>query len=238
VARTVRPSIPLGIPGDPFTLFYDYDQVEEHKLTPLNKGQKAIWFERRLRMAFLEPLRRIWKERIVFESLLESKVDSQKECSFSIAAMGIMLNVVESLGSFRKFESARSEDRDSNWKMFIEFLSSHMKAWNVNVANNVSVPTVLWKSFRNGIAHDSRVGQVPQDGGLWGSLEFRGNFADPSKRRFEKHGQLLRVCPEDFFDDLETGVKEYFAELKEDNELLDNFESRFDEVYPNRPVGT
>ena len=143
VARTVRPSIQLGLPGDPYTLFYDYDQIEGRKLTSLTKEQKAIWVERRLRMAFLEPLRRIWKERIVFESLLESKVDSQKECSFSIAAMGIMLNVVESLGSFRKFESARSEDRDSNWKMFIEFLSSHMKAWNVNVANNVSVPTVL-----------------------------------------------------------------------------------------------
>ncbi len=49
---------------------------------------------------------------------------------------------------------------------------------------------------------------------------------------------LLRVCPEDFFDDLEAGVKEYFAELKEGNELLDNFESRFDEVYPNRLVRT
>jgi len=238
VARTSRPSITLGIPGDPYTLFYDYDQIEEHKLTSLTKEQKAIWFERRLRMAFLEPLRRIWKERTVFESLLESKLDPQKECSFSIAAMGIMLNVVEALGSFRKSELAKSEDRDSNWKMFIEFLSNHMRAWDVNVANNVSVPKVLWTSFRNGIAHDLRVGQVPQDGGLWGSLEFRGNFADSSRRRFEKHGQLLRVCPEDFFDDLEAGVKEYFVKLKEGNELLDNFESRFDEVYPNRLVGT
>jgi hypothetical protein len=238
VARTSRPSITLGIPGDPFTLFYDYDQVEEHKLTPLTKEQKAIWFERRLRMTFLEPLRRIWKERQVFESLLESKLDSQLECSFSIAAMGIMLNVVEALGSFRKPEIARSKDQDGNWKMFIEFLSNHMRAWNVNTANNVSVPNVLWKSFRNGIAHDLRVGQVPQDGGLWGSLEFRDNFANSNRRRFERHEQLLRVCPEDFFDDLVTGVKEYFAKLKEGNELLDNFESRFDEVYPNRPVRT
>jgi len=236
VARTSRPSITLGIPGDPFTLFYDYDQVEEHKLTPLTKEQKAIWFERRVRMAFLEPLRRIWKERTVFESLLESKLDSQKECSFSIAAMGIMLNVVEALGSFRKPELARSKDQDGNWKMFIEFLSNHMRAWNINTASNVSVPNVLWKSFRNGIAHDLRVGQVPQDGGLWGSLEFRDNFADLDRRRFEKHGQLLRVCPEDFFDDLAAGVKEYFDKLKESNELLDSFESRFDEVYPSRPV--
>ena len=238
MVQTSRPSITLGIPGDPFTLFYDYDQVEGHKLTSLTKEQKAIWFERRLRMAFLEPLRRIWKERTVFESLLESKLDSQKECSFSIAAMGIMLNVVEALGSFRKPELAKSEDQDCNWKMFIEFLSNHMRAWNVSTAKNVSVPKVLWTSFRNGIAHDLRVGQVPQDGGLWGSLEFRDNFADSNRQRFEKRGQLLRVCPEDLFDDLAAGVKEYFAKLKENNKLLDNFEVRFDEVYPNRPVRT
>jgi hypothetical protein len=188
-------------------------------------------------MAFLEPLRRIWKERSVFESLLESKLGSQKECSFSIAAMGIMLNVVEALGSFRKPELARSKDQDGNWKMFIEFLSNHMRAWNVNIANNVSVPNVLWKSFRNGIAHDLRVGQVPQDGGLWGSLEFRDNFANSNGRRFEKHEDLLRVCPEDFFDDLAAGVNEYFAKLKEGTELLDKFKSRFDEVYPNQLVG-
>lgn len=238
MARTSRPSIRLGIPGDPFTLFYDYDQVEKHKLTSLTKEQKAVWFERRLRMAFLEPLRRIWKERTVFESLLESKLDSQKECSFSIAAMGIMLNVVESLGSFRNPDLAKPEVQDGNRKMFIEFLSNHMRAWSVSTADNVSVPKVLWKSFRNGIAHDLRVGQVPQDGGLWGSLEFRDNFADSNRQRFERHGQLLRVCPEDFFDDLAAGVKEYFAKLDEGNELLDKFESRFDEVYPNRPVRT
>lgn len=121
MARTVRPSITLGIPGDPFTLFYDYDQVEGYKLTSLSKEQKAIWFQRRLWMAFLEPLRRIWKERTVFESLLESKLDSQKECSFSIAAMGIMLNVVEALGSFRKPQLASSDDQDATGRCSLNF---------------------------------------------------------------------------------------------------------------------
>ena len=236
MTRTPRPSIILDIQGDPFTLFYDYDQVEEHKLTPLTKEQKAIWFERRLRMAFLEPLRRIWKEHAVFESLLESKSNTQAECSFSIASMGIMLNVVEALGSFRRPELAQ-DDRDSNWRMFHEFLSNHMRAWNVSVASNISVPTVLWTSFRNGITHGLRVGQVPQPGGLWGSLEFRGNFTDSTRQRFEKQGQLLRVCPEDFFDDLVVGVREYFDKLREGSDLLDKFESRFDVVYPNRLVG-
>lgn len=230
---TKRPEIVLGFPGDPFTLFYDYDQVELHKLTPLNREQKAEWFRRRLYMAFIEPLRRVWTERVVFESLLESKLDPKKECSFSIAAMGIMLNVVEALGSFRNPQLTREGGRDSNWITFLEFLSNHMREWSVTTANNVSVPKVLWKSFRNGIAHDLRVGQVSEDGGLWGSLEFRGNFADPSKKRFEIHGQLLRVCPEDFFDDLKSGVDDYFGRLRGNEPLLANFSSRFNEVYPN-----
>jgi hypothetical protein len=233
VPRTKRPSIRLNIPGDPFTLFYDYDQVEDRKLTGFTEKQKAIWLERRLGMAFIEPCRRIWKERTVFETLLEWKLDSQKECCFSIAAMGIMLNVVEALGSFRNPQLANAEDRDSNWKMFLEFLSNHMKEWSVNTASNVFVPKVLWRSFRNGIAHDLRVGQASEDGMLWGSLEFRGNFADPSKKRFEKHGQLLRVCPEDFFDDMKSGVDDYFAKLRDNGQLLANFNARFNEVYPN-----
>jgi hypothetical protein len=108
-----------------------------------------------------------------------------------------------------------------------------MKEWSVTTASNVSVPKVLWRSFRNGIAHDLRVGQVSEDRGLWGSLEFRGNFADPNKKRFEKHGQLLRVCPEDFFDDLKSGVDDYFVKLTGNELLLANFASRFNEVYPN-----
>jgi hypothetical protein len=147
--------------------------------------------------------------------------------------MGIMLNIVEALGTFRSPETARKDDRDGNWKAFIEFLSNHMREWNVNIANTVSVPKVLWRSFRNGIAHDLRVGEVSEDGALWGSLEFWGNFSDQNRRRFEKHGQLLRVCPEDFFDDLKCGVEEYFAKLKADQSLLNNFVSRFNESYPN-----
>jgi len=147
--------------------------------------------------------------------------------------MGIMLNVIEALGSFRKPHLAMPGDQCANWKMFIEFLSNHMREWNVNTATNISVPTVLWKSFRNGIAHELRVGQVLQDGGIWGSLEFRENFAGGGTRRFEKHGQLLIVCPEEFFDDLKSGVDDYFAKVRTDESLLTNFQLRFNKVYPN-----
>jgi hypothetical protein len=99
----------LDLPGDPFSLFYDYDQVENKKLKPLNGKQRAKWFERRLGMTFIEPLRRIWKEDAVSEALLTSKMNPSVECSFSIASMGIMLSVVEALGSFRRPDLADQE---------------------------------------------------------------------------------------------------------------------------------
>lgn len=225
-----RPQVTLKLPGDPFTLFYDYDQSENKKLTPLNGKQKAKWFERRLYMTFLEPLRRIWKDETVAQSLLTSKSNPDAECSFSVVAMAAMLSVVEACGSFRKPKLA---DENKHWEMFIEFLSSHMKEWNRNIGTNVSVPTVLWESFRNGITHGLRVGRVRQADDLWGSLEHHTNFTDKKKRRFEIHGRLLRICPEDFFDDLESGVKDYFAKLRDSQDLMGEFEKRFKTVYPH-----
>ena len=231
---TQRPEVCLGIPGDPFTLFYDYDQIEEHKLTPLTPTEKALWFQARLCMTYLDPLRRIWKDPAVFERLLGSKVKPSDVCSFSIAGMGIMLNIVEALGSFRRPDISASSARDRNWQMFKDFLSNHMCEWNVNEPNSgACIPDVLWKSFRNGITHDLRVDSVDQSGSLWGSLEFREHFDDPQRRRFEKHGQLLRVCPREFFDDLRNGVGDYFSKLLLGDDLLDKFRERFDEVYPN-----
>lgn len=224
-----RPIVYLDLPGDPFTLFYDYDQIENNKLRPLNGKQRAKWFERRLWMTFLEPLRRIWKEDAVSENLLASKMNPRAECSFSIAAMGMMLSVVEALGSFRRPNLA---DEEKHWEMFLDFLGAHMKDWNRSIEDNVSVPKVLWKSFRNGITHGLRVGEVPRRDDLWGSLEHHTNFTDKQRRRFERHGQLLRVCPEDFFDDLHAGTKDYFEKLSASDDLLGSFEKRFNKVYP------
>jgi hypothetical protein len=236
VPRTSRPSITLSIPGDPHTLFYDYDQVEKGKLLFLSLAEKVIWFRERLHMTHVEPLKRIWNDNVVFEKLLQSKLHPNARCSFSIAAMALMLSVVETLGTFRDPAIQRSKRKDKNKKAFFEFLSNHMNQWNVNVPNTtmISVAEVLWQSFRNGITHDLRVDKVNGVNQLWGSLEFQENFADTANPRFERHDQLLRICPRAFFEDLEAGVKEYFAKLKEGNgPLLENFKSRFDEVYPN-----
>src|ERR1700704_4845138 len=126
----LRPEIPLGIQGDPYTLFHDYDQVENAKLSLLSIAEKVIWFGERLCMTHVEPLKRIWNDAVVFEKLLHSKLDPNARCSFSIAAMALMLSVVETLGTFR---SQKLKGKGKNRRAFFEFLSNHMNQWNANV---------------------------------------------------------------------------------------------------------
>ena len=233
---TQKPEVYLGVSGDPFTLFYDYDQIEAHKLDRLTPNEKALWFQARLCMTYLEPLRRIWKDPNVFERLLGSKVKPSDVCSFSIAGMGIMLNVVEALGSFRNPDIKASKEKGENRLRFDEFLSNHMQEWNVNEPSScVPVADVLWTSFRNGITHELRVDQVSALGGLWGSLEFQQHFQNTQQRRFERNGDLIRICPLDFFNDLDVGVTDYFSLLGKNNSvLIEKFRRRFDSVYPNK----
>lgn len=185
-------------------------------------------------MTHLEPLKRIWEDQVVFEKLLHSKVDPNARCSFSIAGMALMLAVVEAMGTFRNPSIARSGDRDKNWKAFEEFLSNHLTNWKVvEPQSGTVVPQLLWKSFRNGITHDLRVGQFDRVNQLWGSLEFRENFSNSQNTRFELKGNLLRICPVAFFNDLKCGVEDYFRQLLPGGTLLAKFGDRFDEVYPN-----
>ncbi len=201
----------MGIKGDPFTLFYDYDQIRDRKLSELNDKQKVTWLRARFEMTFLEPLRRLWNPSLpLFKELLFTSPQQQTNCSFSIALMVVMLNGVEALGSFLEPEI---KGEKKNLRRFQAFCSSYMKEWK-------DVEKELWVNFRNGIAH----GFCIED---QGSLEFLEDS------RFEFDGPVLRVCPRHFFADLEKGVKDYFALLERDPTALAKFCERFNEVYPN-----
>lgn len=93
---TQEPSARLGIAGDPFSLFYDYDQTRDRKLSKLGPCEKVLWFRARMEMVFLQPLRPLWQESSeIFRVLMLTSPDKAQPCSFSIAAMVIMLNGVE-----------------------------------------------------------------------------------------------------------------------------------------------
>ena len=218
---TDEPSVTLGIPGDPFTLFYDYDQIRDRKLSTLCSGYKVVWLRARLEMTFLEPLRRLWdRSSAVFKELMFTSPHQQNNCSFSIAAMAVMLNGIEALGAFLRPDL---NGRNKNKQRFQAFLSQYMKEWAVKVpvsGRPVDVVDPLWANFRNGIAHGFCIKEP-------GSLEFLETL------RFEPDGQVLRVCPRHFFADLERGVAAYFAFLKNDPGALQKFDTHFNSVYPS-----
>jgi hypothetical protein len=141
-------------------------------------------------------------------------------CSFSIAAMAIMLNGIEALGSFLRPDIS---GRDKNKKRFQAFLSQYMSNWTASVpalGKTLDVAEILWTHFRNGIAHGFYIERP-------GSLEFL------KERRFEYDGEVLRVCPQHFFHDLDRGVATYFASLEGEVDVLRRFRERFDVVHPN-----
>ncbi len=98
---TQEPQIYLNIQGDPFSLFYDYDQTRDKKLSALSPREKARWLQARIDLIFLEPLRQCWNiSSGLFRTLMVASTDRERHCSFSIAVMVTMLNGVESLGGF------------------------------------------------------------------------------------------------------------------------------------------
>src|SRR2546422_7988680 len=111
--------------GPHFSLYYDYDQVRDSKLSGLTADQKRIWFQRRLDMTYLQPLSAIWTPGSPVFTVL---FDNYKPCSFSIAAMSSMLNGVEMLG-YLIDPPASQKDKKSR-KRFLAFISAYMPEWN------------------------------------------------------------------------------------------------------------
>jgi len=48
------------ISGIEFTLYYDYDELRDRKLSRLPDADKIEWFQRRMQYVFLEPLTRLY----------------------------------------------------------------------------------------------------------------------------------------------------------------------------------
>lgn len=214
-----EPNVPLVVPGDPFTLFYDYDQLEDHKLDTLSPIQRSVWLKHRIDMVFIEPIRRIIKEEDLFDRLLRTLPDRPIYSCFSIALMSMMLSGVEALGSFLRPDLAERSN-PPNKEIFNCFMRQYMPEWNKRSSIlGSTVLEILWNHFRVGITHGFQI-KPP------GSLEFL-----PSDR-FRVEKELFQVCPEHFFDDLAIGVDQYFKHLRTDEDALAKFHKRFLKVYP------
>jgi hypothetical protein len=201
-----------------FTLFYDYDQIRDTKLTQLTNEGKIKWFHLRMEAVFLEPLRRIFNQKSVAYRELNSRSTYDRPIRATmIAVFSVLLNGIEALGSFMR--------NSTKAKNFYAFMKKYMSDWNTHVSGTSYqtgyLPRILWKYFRNGIAH----GFVIEGGG---GIEYANG-----DEKWKIEDGRLEICPIAFFKDFEIGVKAFFADIKDPNSnRRSSFLSRFQQLYP------
>ena len=217
-----EPEFELWPGGQKFSCYYDYDQLRDRKLTSLTDHQKSLWFMKRLEMTFLNPLRAIFRDPLsqTFKELMSDLLEPPR--SFSISTMSSMLNGVEALGSFIKPDL--DESSGNNKKMFEAFIEKYMPMWwrKPVPPGTPNLTDLLWKSFRNGVAHGFQI--TPP-----GSLEFLEN----QPYCWEPTMRVVQVCPLHFFNDLENGMTSYWSDLLSQQDVREKFIRRFQRVYPN-----
>lgn len=207
-----------AINGQPFTLYYDYDQLWDNKLTLLSDDAKIEWFRLRMKFVFLEPLSRLYAGKApAYRALNSTKAGDSPPSSFVIAAFSVLLNGIEALGSFL---TPPGSTKRTNFYAFIE---NYMKAWDTRVPQS-PYPTdklkeILWKYFRNGIAH----GFCITGGGI-------DNEADAAPGWRVVNGRF-QIGPNAFFREFTPGVVAFFQAAVTVNRA--NFLRRFQELYPN-----
>jgi hypothetical protein len=217
------------IEGKNFTLFYDYDQLRDgEKLSQLTYDGKIEWFRLRMEAVFLEPSRRIFNPKSVAHRELNSASSYDLPIRAAmIAAFSVLLNGIEALGSFMRLPRINGISR--NERHFRAFVMKYMSDWDTNVSGTtyqtlyqtVYLPKILWKYFRNGIAH----GFVIQGGG--------GIDYGTKGKKWKIENGRLEICPIAFFKDFEVGVKAFFADIENpQSSNRSSFRSRFRQLYP------
>lgn len=202
------------IEGVEFTLFYDYDELRDHKLYKISDEGRIEWFQQRMNVVFLEPLRRIFdQDSLAHKELCSHEKEYKPVRTVMIIAFSSLLNGAESLGSFLVPISTRG-----NKPKFIAFVQRMPHSW-------ASISEKLWKDFRNGIAHQF---VVPN-----GGIEFKGS---EERYWYESCGnyEILKVEPVTFFRDFRRTVKKMFQDVYQNPDLQELFLERFKEAYPER----
>jgi hypothetical protein len=211
-------TIRAQIEGMEFTLFYDYDQLQDGKLSRLTDAGKIDWFRMRMDCVFLDPLRSLFD--VNSRAFRELNSDTEAPFTyFGIAAFSILLNGVEALGSFLPTAKA---GRAKNRARFVAFIQIYMKPWDVTVAGTSYatnyLPDILWMYFRNGIAH---------------SFVIKGGGIDPdadATRHLVVQGGHLEIGPNAFFTDFIPAVQAFSVDIG--SIYRASFLQRFREVYP------
>lgn len=168
--------------------FLDYDR---DKLPALSPAERIDYFEKRVRLVVIAPLRR----------LLRTEIIVGDEASSAILIFGVSaFCAVEALGKFLTGSAGNNGDR------FRAFLKAYMSSeYDEPFDGGLTIADVAWKYFRNGIAH----GFAVSHGG------FEGEPAHPYFLKRAIAGQMaLEINPSRLHADLEQAFVRYVADLR------------------------
>jgi len=173
------------IEGKDFTLYYDYDQLRDGKLSPLTEGGKIDWFRLRMQFVFLKPIERLFTAKSpAYRELNSTKPDDSPALSFVIASFSLLLNGIEALGSFLTPKVAHNKAR------FYAFIENYMKPWGrASPMGTANLKAILWDHFRNGIA--MRRTPLRVGGSLRTPLAWQRTLRSVPARFFSTSGRVL-----------------------------------------------
>lgn len=198
-----------------FTLFYDYDQLRDKNLQKLTDRGKGEWFMKRMLMVFLEPLSRIFDK----DSLahIELRCSEKPERDFMLGAFSVLLNGIESCGSFITGKEKPNKDN------FNKYISEYLKVWNdtIKIKNKQkTLADILWSNFRNSLAHGFHI----KNGGI--------EYLDNGKL-YDLKGAILVVDPKKAFGDFSNSLDQFFLDINDSQTKVGkNFIKKFNNVYP------
>lgn len=192
----------LGLEG-----WIDYDRPKLNALAPM---EQIDYFELRVRLVVINPLQRI----------LDTEIRPTKESS-ALLIFGVSICcAIEALGKF--LTGATEQSGVSCTKRFYAFLHKYMDSeYQTGKLGSNGYDYILWKYFRNGLAHGFSV----KHGGFEGG---------PSSPYFTERNSTLEVNPESLYRDFVQAFEQYLIELRASNntgEMFDNFKSIFEDVF-------
>ncbi len=175
-----------------FRGWLDYDRDKLHLLQP---SERIAYFEKRVRLVALSPLRRILDREIVVPG----------EESSALLIFGVSLCcAIEACGKFLMGRRATGFGRNAmRFHGFVDrYMSPEFRRSDIGTMTNAQV---LWEHFRNGLAH----GFAVRHGG------FEGNASEPYFQARHIAGHLsLEVNPTLLLNDFEKALELYVSDVR------------------------
>jgi hypothetical protein len=185
------------------TGWVDYDRPT---LPSLSRTERIDWFEHRVRLVAINPLR------LIVETQITADPTSSALLIFGVS----LCCAIEAMGKF----VVGNKPHDARFDAFISgYMSPVLKTGTMG---QDTYADVLRKHFRNGLTH----GFAVCHGG------FEGGHGNPYFVVNRVGGyESLSVNPAMLFDDFVQGVEEYIGELRAGDPKVAMFDTMFDDVF-------